>query len=320
MGLEDFWPAVLPHVKRGCRVSLSEFRDKWVGVDISSWIYTICLANKEIVFCYASHRRYLSTALLDEIKRRHVILGDFGITPVYVFDGNRHKMKSVAREKRNDTLQKAREGLSELYDRSKRGETITVADRQAGYKFMKDSFEPDQELVSLVVEWMKEEAIEYFNAPFEAEWQLVEFENQNIIQGVICVDSDFVILGAKRLLVDTSFNKRSPSCYVYDRSPDLMGGNFDLRPYTNLLPEFAAFYGCDYIKRVKGNGVKTIMEKRLPEYVEASRSSESKRQVFLESIDESNPNYATRFNLGATLFKTYRTKTLYEFTFKMSMV
>jgi len=104
-----------------------------------------------------------------------------------------------------------------------------------------------------------EENIPFSCAPFEAKWQLVKFECSKKIDGIICVDSDFVILGAENLYIDMRFNKRSPTCHHYKRDPDLYGSRFNLHMYKNILPEASNFMGNDYIEAIPGTGPVTAL-------------------------------------------------------------
>lgn len=100
---------------------------------------------------------------------------------------------------------------------------------------MKDLFVADEKVVNLLVTWMKEKKSSTCVPPtYEAEWQLLELELERAgkIDGILGVDSDFVILGAKTLLLDATFHSKASSCYLYNRQPDLFGGKYNLRGYS----------------------------------------------------------------------------------------
>jgi 5'-3' exonuclease len=50
-------------------------------------------------------------------------------------------------------------------------------------------------------------------APFEAEWQLVQMESENVVTAVMMTDGDAIILGAKTVLFDVDFEKRRWKVY-----------------------------------------------------------------------------------------------------------
>ena len=104
---------------------------------------------------------------------------------------------------------------------------------------MKDLFFPDEKVVRLVLDFLRSDAykndIKIVCAPFEAEWQLVELEMKGEIDAIISADSDFVFLGAKKLLLDVSYYRQSPTCNVYERDRDLAGGRYNCRLHTQTL-------------------------------------------------------------------------------------
>ena len=62
---------------------------------------------------------------------------------------------------------------------------------------------PTDEMLYVIVSWLKEEGIDVVCAPFEAEWQLVFVEKIGFIDGIMTEDGDVIALGAQNAYVGT---------------------------------------------------------------------------------------------------------------------
>ena len=146
-------------------------------------------------------------------KSNHHALVNEGITPYYCFDGFCHPMKKVAREEREKKYNVAKQWLDCFYDDARNDRPIDDTRRESAMKFLRDITIPDPLVVSYIVEWMGRENIPFECAPFEAEWQLVQMESENVVAAVMTTDGDAIILGAKTVLFDVDFKKKTWKVY-----------------------------------------------------------------------------------------------------------
>lgn len=302
MTVQDLWKYPLKNVKKD-KVSLSTLKGSTVAVDISIWLHQILGSIDEVANCVQMHPPYRPVRLLSEIKRRHKILVDSGLKPMYVFDGRRHPMKVVAREKRDNPLESAIKWLDEFYSKGLLGESISDDERDEAMKKMKEATQVTPEIISIVIEWMKEQEVRFICAPFEAEWQCVALVLDKLADIILSTDGDCVILGAPKVIVELTLS--TSQCFVYDRAcvlSSLANPKYDISEYEDLLPEMAAFLGCDYIKRVHGYGADRVFKKRLPGFVQADD-----KRAYLQNLPgvpaKDRASYADRFLHVTNLFR-----------------
>jgi 5'-3' exonuclease len=180
-----------------------------------------------------SEPKYAPTELLAKFQGNHRALVDEGITPYYCFDGFRHPMKKVARAERESKHNVAKQWLDDFYDDARNNRPIDDTRRESAMKYLRDITIPCPLVIGYIVEWMGRENIRFECAPFEAEWQLVQMESENIISAVMTTDGDAIILGAKTVLFDVDFKKKTWKVY---RQHDLISGDSPLA----CLPEIEA--------------------------------------------------------------------------------
>lgn len=294
MTIQDLWKSILSRVKEAPKVKLVSQRGKKVGVDISVWIHQI-LAYDEVVLHLLSAPAYRPHRLLKELERRHGILVRAGIVPLYVFDGCDHPMKSATREERDSPRAAARQWLADFYERGKTGGTITDEEREEAMKHMKTACGRTKYVTSLIIEWMRAKSINYFCAPFEAEWQLVRFQRDGKIDLILTIDGDAFALGATHVIADITLSNES--CCLFDKERFLKSQTdpqYNISPYLEIIPEVATFLGNDYMKRKRGFGPATLFSKILPAY---SKASDKEAYLLSVGID------AEQFKKTASLFR-----------------
>ena len=63
----------------------------------------------------------------------------------------------------------------------------------------------DDEIISLVVEWLKKNNINFMYAPFEGEWKCVFLEKKGIVDAIMSTDGDYIALGANKVFCEVNF-------------------------------------------------------------------------------------------------------------------
>ena len=109
MTVGNLFKEVFPGIKSADKVRLSSLKDLRLGVDGNIWLHIIASTSEDYCFKYNIRPQYLPRDVITKFVIRHNTLTRAGIIPVYVFDGYDHVMKSVARNKRVKTVEKAHE-------------------------------------------------------------------------------------------------------------------------------------------------------------------------------------------------------------------
>jgi 5'-3' exonuclease len=112
---------------------------------------------------------------------------DAGPKPIYVFDGRRG-------QRRNGLMTSIEKAIHK----------------------MKNACKITPEIISIVIDWMKQELIQFFCAPFEAEWQCISLIMDGVPDCILSTDGDCVVLGAPKVVVELTISTKQ--CYIYDRS------------------------------------------------------------------------------------------------------
>lgn len=133
---------------------------------------------------------------------------------------------------------------------------IDDATREKDMKYLRDFTNPDELVVSIIIDWLESENIAYECAPYEAEWQLVQAEKEGVIDAVMTTDGDAIILGAKVVVFDVNFKKKQ--CKVC-RQEEFITGKVPLANY-NPTTWPASMLGSDYHARIPNVGFKRVFD------------------------------------------------------------
>mmetsp|Transcript_39348 Transcript_39348/g.58460 ORF Transcript_39348/g.58460 Transcript_39348/m.58460 type:complete len:169 (+) Transcript_39348:1825-2331(+) len=145
-------------------------------------------------------------------------------------------MKKTTKNKRDHTRNKSKAAFARLLKKAQDGNDITENDLKDSEKARKGLVGPDELVYGDVLSMFKDEKIHHFSVPFEAEWQLVFFEQECWIDYIISEDSDLVALGAEIVLVDVKFgkdDKTKPSFKLFSRQELLASASSGSVPLSN---------------------------------------------------------------------------------------
>ena len=93
----------------------------------------------------------------------------------------------------------------------------------------------------------KREKIFYACAPFEAEWQCVHRERNNIVDSIISVDGDCIILGARKIYFKDKFENDTFSACIKEEDTNEKDANPLFAYDTDKWYLIGGMLGCDYI-------------------------------------------------------------------------
>ena len=102
---------------------------------------------------------------------------------------------------------------------------------------------------------LREEEVEYYVAPYEADAQLAYLYKINYIFAVISIDSDLLPFGCGRLLTKykQGFCQEIQLNHLKQNVNPLNFSKFD----DEMFLQFCIFSGCDYVDNIPGIGSKT---------------------------------------------------------------
>ena len=105
------------------------------------------------------------------IARYHKLMIENEITPCYVFEDCKHPMKFHTYQERLKIKTNAMDKLNAFYELGKdTTKELTDEDHCESMKNIKIIASPNNEILSLVIEWMMTNNVWYFGSSFEAEW------------------------------------------------------------------------------------------------------------------------------------------------------
>ena len=109
-----------------------------------------------------------------------------------------------------------------------------------------------------IAEECKKLGIKVIQAPFEADWQLVEAQRAGLIVNILSADGDLFVLGADRII--SELNYHTGACCFYQREDILKRKSIGGGDYIGELHALSCFLGNDYVDRLDGNGPVRVRE------------------------------------------------------------
>ena len=120
-----------------------------------------------------------------------------GISPVFVFDGER----TPAKDKTNLEREFRRTQAQEALERDFFGDE-TIPDRIAE---LRKAVCIGWDVVTLVIDKLRAKGYAYFVAPYEADSQLAFLATHDLVDAVFTVDSDLVVLGCPLVFLKINY-------------------------------------------------------------------------------------------------------------------
>ena len=244
--------------------NLSNFRGKTCAIDMMVWLYKGMYA--------VNNNPNIKDIYLNFPLKMLTILKENGIKCIAVFDGNLlpAKLKEI-QERINCKI--ANEILaSKLREEGNIIQSNVVNNR---------SLNVTQVHINTLIYLLKKFNFEIIVAPYESDAQIAYLYHKKIIDFAITEDSDLIPYGVKRIAFKLNengdfeylnLNKEELPKEIYNNI------NEDAKFMLNLthlkLVQFCVMLGCDYIKSIKGLGMKTLIKlfKELDSFEEIIKS------------------------------------------------
>lgn len=171
-------------------------------VDISIWFHTF-IASIDVAREYHTTPPIPVHSFLRFFHDRHTALIEHRVDPFYVFDGTRSPLKGTEDVRRHQREQQAINTLALLYQRRDPSEFDLVEKARVKATFIRN------DMIALVVEYLRRNNVRYIQAPFDADPQLVSLMQQGFGDCILTEDSDVFALGAEKVDDKTQFEVRS---------------------------------------------------------------------------------------------------------------
>jgi len=154
-----------------------------VGIDAFVWLHALATRHAASVVLVGD----FTSVVADFIHRAEWLLR-CGMTPTFVFDGARLPAKDRTAESR--AIRRATE-----FAKAQAGSS----DAEPCEAHYRAAIKIEWGMVQMVIAALRTRGFQYVVAPYEADSQLVHLCNTGCIDAVISVDSDLVVLGAKKV-------------------------------------------------------------------------------------------------------------------------
>jgi flap endonuclease-1 len=272
-------------------ISFKELAGKTIAIDAMNSLYQFLAIIRQPTGEPLKDSRGNITSHLSGLFYRNINMIEYGIRPVYVFDGRPHELKEGTIKKRTMIREEAGERWKAALERGDLVEARTAA--QQASRFSPEMIEDSKRLLELM-------GIPVVQAPSEGEAQAAYMVSQGDAWAVGSQDYDSLLCGGERLVrnLTVSGRRKLPRKNVYvDVNPEvfiLSEVLADLGITREQLVEISILVGTDYNpKGVEGLGPKKAY-KLVKEYGTAARALEEKgasinfdldriRRLFLES-------------------------------------
>ena len=169
-------------------VNLTKFRGQTCVIDISCWLYRGAFS------CAADlNKPEQSLAFMSfPLKMLKLLICQYQIKPICVFDGRPHAGKVETEKKRAIDKQKNREKAQQFEREGKIDEARKYYTRSIFIK---------SKQLDLFAEILDELKIEHVTAPYEADAQIAYMVKEGIADFAITEDSDLVVFGCPKVLL-----------------------------------------------------------------------------------------------------------------------
>ena len=236
-GLNKFW--LKKSTNSIQKTELSKLQGKKVAIDFTLYLYKFLLTD----------HHYLKSIFYQVLK-----LTKFGITPIYIFDGQAPKEKDKTIEERRKKRNKLETKILELekllvnleeYSKKKNINIDKIREH-----LIKDISKMDKNVVYIRNEYIENTKklldllkIPYLQAEEEAEQYCSQLVNNGLADYVMTEDTDVFPCGANNVIKNFSFKDN----YVYTYHYEIFLN--ELKIDKEQFLQMCILFGCDYLKR-----------------------------------------------------------------------
>jgi len=239
-------------------ITFAELRHKAIAIDASIFLYQFLTTIRQRDGNLLTDSHGNITSHLIGLFSRTVKFLEYGIRPIYIFDGKPPALKSAEQEKRRaakDRAQKRYEQAAEIQDTA------------AMKRFASQTSRISPEMTTEAQELLGCLGVPFIQAPSEGEAQAASLARENLAYAVASQDADALLFGAPRLIRNLSLTgrKKHPKTLAYasiePEMVDLQQNLQHLQISHEQLIALGMLVGTDYNRAgIKGVGPKNALK------------------------------------------------------------
>ncbi len=247
----------LKDIAKGEQISLSFLFNKIIAVDAFNWIYQFLTSIRQIDGTPLRDSKGRITSHLSGLFYRNINLLKQGIKLIYVFDGEKVKLKSKEIEKREERKREAE---------VKYLEAVSSGDIEKMALYAKQFSRLTPEIIKSSKKLLSALGIPYVDAKTEGEAQAAYLVKKGIAFATGSQDWDSLIFGSPKLIRNLNIvgKRKLPRKQVYiDIKPELVELNKvleNLNISREQLISIAILIGTDFNEGVRGIGPKKALD------------------------------------------------------------
>ncbi|MEM2934929.1 MAG: flap endonuclease-1, partial [Candidatus Thermoplasmatota archaeon] len=235
------------------KIEISDLSGKIVAIDAFNAIHQFIAIIRQIDGTPLKDKNENITSHLSGIFYRTANLVEYGIKPVYVFDGQPHPLKIRVLKKRKEAREIAREEWEEALRKGDMGEALKKAKRSGII---------NEEIINQSKELLHYLGIPCIEAKSEGEAQAAYMNSKGDVYGVASQDYDSLLFGAKILIRNLAITGRrkmsGKQAYIEVFPEEIISDKvFEENGISRQkLVDIAILTGTDFNEGVKGIGPK----------------------------------------------------------------
>lgn len=238
-------------------ISLAELRGKKIAVDAFNTLYQFLSSIRQPDGTPLMDRKGRVTSHLSGLFYRNISLLEYGILPVYVFDGESPELKSKEVERRREIRDQA---YKEWQQARKEGRIEDARKAgQASSKLTNEMIKESKELLSAL-------GIPHIQAPSEGEALAAQMARDGVVWASASQDNDSLLYNCPRMVKNLSISGRrrvSRAKTFKTISPEVIDLDLNLKLLgvsREQLIDIAMLVGTDYNDKVPKVGPKTALK------------------------------------------------------------
>lgn len=222
------------------------YRGKIIAIDASLLLYQFVIAIRkngyDLEDSYGNSTSHLYAIFIKTIK-----FLEFGIKPVYVFDGKPPSLKSSVLKNRKKMRETAKKKLEKLSDSDENYEE-RIKNFKRTVEIKKKQINECKQLLDIL-------KIPYVESPGEADAQCAVLAKSGKVWGVCTEDMDILTFGSPRILRNLSSSKNRKVIELdLERIKSSLGISYD------QFVDLCILLGCDYCNTLNGIGQKRALQ------------------------------------------------------------
>ncbi len=265
-------------------IELNQLVDRKLGVDSFNVLYQFLSSIRGQDGTPLMDSRGRITSHLTGLLYRTSSLLDAGIKPVFVFDGEAHKLKEKTRHERRDARLTARGKFEEA---KKRGD-----DKEAR-KYAQQSVSLTGEMIDGAKKLVQLMGLPVVQAPSEGEAQVAQMVETGDLYGCVSQDYDALLFGTTRLLrnITVSGKRKAPGKdYYYDVKPEEISLNASLEKLgisRQKLIWLGVLVGTDFNEKFPKVGPKTAIKlvQKFDSFEEIEKETGHELEIAIEDLE-----------------------------------